>query len=80
MISKISTFAKYIDQPLIVKRFSQSVPGILISGAAAFGIYDTYQAPEKKRKKVAIKNFFVLSATVLASLISIRGLKIVLLQ
>lgn len=72
----LSAIGKTLDQPLLVSRFSKAVPSVLIGGAAAYGLYDTYKAPEKDRKKSFVKNLSVLGFTVNSALIATRGLKV----
>ncbi len=73
-MNTLSTIGKYLDQPLRVARFSAAVPALLTAGALGYGIYDTYRAPEGKKKKRFIKDLCILSATVTSALIAIRGL------
>jgi len=74
-MNSLATLGKYLDQPLLVSRFSKKVPPILIGGAAAYGLYDTYKAPEHRRKNIFVKNTLVLSATVSSALLALKGAK-----
>lgn len=75
MITKVQPFLKYVDQPLLLKTVSENVPKVLIGGAAAYGLYDTFQAPKGERKDRFIKNASVLGLTVGSALIATNGLK-----
>jgi len=65
---------KFIDQPNLVRKLHKSMPVILVSGAAAYGIKDTLSAPKEKRTKKFIKNTMVLGSTVASALIAVRGM------
>lgn len=73
---KISSFAKFIDQPFILNSLQRKMPALLISSAAAFGVYDTFKKPKEERKIQGTKNAIILAATTAASLLGTRGLKI----
>lgn len=72
----LSAIGKTLDQPLLISKFSGAVPGILISGAAAYTVHDTYKAKDGEKKKTFIKNICVLGATVASALVATRGLKL----
>ncbi len=74
-MNSLTTLGKYLDQPLLVSRFSKKVPPILTGEAAAYGLYDTYKAPEHRRKNIFVKNALVLSATVSSALLAVKGAK-----
>lgn len=73
-MSTLSTLGKYLDQPLRVAKFSAAVPAILTGGAALYGAYDVYKAPEDNKKKRFIKDLCILGATVASALVATRGL------
>ncbi len=74
---KISTLAKYVDQPIVLNSLQKKMPALLISGAAIFGTYDTLKIKNpKKRKNTAKKNIIIMTSTIAASLIGTRGLKL----
>ncbi len=75
-VSSISVFGKYLDQPALVKKLYNAMPGILTAAAAGYGVYDTYKTAENDRRKKGIKNASVLAFTVASALIATRGLKI----
>lgn len=74
---KLNSLAKYVDQPIVLNSLQKKMPAMLIGGAAAFGIYDTLRIKEKeKRKTQTAKNAIIMTATIAASLIGTRGLKL----
>lgn len=72
----LSTIGKYLDQPNFIRQFHKAMPGVLITGAAGFGLVDTFSAPKEERKERFIKNTFVLGATVASALVAVRGLSL----
>lgn len=77
---KVSTIAKYVDQPMILNKLHKQMPLILISAGSAFGAFDYFHHSKKYGKKAEkhhlLKNIIVISSTIAASLIGTRGLKI----
>ncbi len=75
----IGSFAKYIDQPLIVNKISNAAPAVLIGTSALLGTHDVFIKKHKDcepKKKRAIRNLVILSVVSAASLISARGLSV----
>lgn len=78
---KISTMARYVDQPMILHGLQKKMPALLIAGGTGFGLHDMYKHRkedkhnEKRRNQRALKNFIIIGTTVAASLIGTRGLK-----
>ena len=68
MLNQIKTAGKYLDQPLLVGKFSKAVPATLAGLSAVYTIHETKKAPEGKKKKTAINTAIVLGATSLAAL------------
>ena len=60
--------AKFLDQPLLVKKFSNSVPYILSGAGALFTVNETLIAPKGKKRKTAIKTGTIMGATVASAL------------
>lgn len=60
--------AKYLDQPLLVKKFSNSVPYILSGTGALFTVNETLAAPQGRKKKTAIKTGTIMGATIASAL------------
>lgn len=76
--SSIVTIAKFVDQPQVVKKVSDSIPAVLIGGSTLYAALDTFSNNENNsnqdKKKKFTKNSIVLATTVAASLIAARGL------
>ncbi len=72
----IDAFGKYLDQPAVLRNLRKTVP--LAAGAAAvgYGIYDVYKAPEKEKKKTAVRDFLVMGSALGAGFLAVRGFKI----
>ena len=77
---KVSTIAKYVDQPMILNKLHKNMPLILIGAGGTFGAFDYFHHSKKYGKKAEkhhlLKNIIVISSTIAASLIGTRGLKI----
>lgn len=71
----ISAVGKFLDQPILISKLKTQTPKILTGAALAYGVYNTMKAQKEERKNTGIKNAIVLSAVVMASLISAFGLK-----
>ena len=68
MLNTIKITGKYLDQPLLVAKFSKVVPSVLLGGATACTLHEVHKAPKEKKKKVAINTGFVMGATSIAAL------------
>lgn len=67
-MNSITLAGKFLDQPNLLNRFQKAVPAILIGGGAFYAYKDIKQAPQDEKKKKTLKNFFILSATILSAL------------
>jgi|GEM_PF-429679 len=67
-ISKLSIFAKYIDQPVVLSKLHSKMPAILIGGGGAFAMTDTYRTskhvPKNEKKNHLLRNSIVFASTV----------------
>ena len=45
MLGKIKNFGKYLDQPLLVGKFSKVVPATLLGASALYTAHETHKAP-----------------------------------
>lgn len=76
----ITAIARCVDQPVLLNKLQKKMPSLLVGIAAAYGIADTYKSSKAKngdyKKKKALKNSVVISATVLSSLVAANGFKI----
>ncbi|HNW25487.1 MAG TPA: hypothetical protein PLG15_01725 [Candidatus Gastranaerophilaceae bacterium] len=73
---KLQTFAKYLDQPALVKHLDKKMPVVLSALGLAYGINDSFQAPKDEQYKTFIQNLSVLSLTIVSALAATRGLKL----
>ena len=72
MLNHIKTVGKYLDQPLVVGKFSKVVPGVLLGGATLYTANEVRKSPKDKKKVVVINTGMVLGATSLAALAAPR--------
>lgn len=76
---KISTIAKYVDQPMILNKLHKNMPALLIGAGGTFGVVDSYLHAQKHKnrgeKTHFVKNMIIISSTIGASLLGTRGLK-----
>lgn len=71
-MNSLSVLGKYLDQPKLVSGFKKTVPAILVAGGLAYAAHDSYEAPEKERKKIFLRDFIVLSGTIVSALFAPR--------
>lgn len=69
-MNSLTIFGKFLDQPKLVKRFSQAVPAILVLSAAGFTVHQTKKAPKDKKQDVFVKNVAVLTGTILSAVVA----------
>lgn len=74
-MNSLSALGKYLDQPLLVAKFSKAVPAMLIGGGSVFAASHIFNSPKKERKKETVKSFAVLTGTIASALIATRGIK-----
>jgi len=72
----IDAFGKYLDQPAVMRNLKRAMPWTAGVIAAGYGIYDIYKAPEKEKKKTAIRDFLVMSFALGSGFIATKGIKI----
>lgn len=68
MIGTIKNVGKYLDQPLLVGKFSKAVPATLFGLAGAYTLNETRKAPKGEKAKTALHTGIVLGATSAAAL------------
>lgn len=72
----VSSITKCVDQPLLISNLQKHMPKVLISAAAVYGVANTMSKPKEERKKQAVRNALILTASVAASIIGNKGIKI----
>ena len=73
---KLATFAKYLDQPALVKKMNNVAPFVLATGGAGYCVYDNFKTDKSNRKKKFVQNASVMTFTIASALLATRGLKI----
>lgn len=66
----IKIAGRYLDQPRLVKKFSQKVPPLLTVAGCGIVAYDTYKAPEEKREKRFIQDGLTMFGAIASSLLA----------
>lgn len=74
-LNSLLAIGKYLDQPRLVGKFSNSVPALLTGSGTMVLMHNLYKTPDKDEKKVFIKDFSILAGTVASALIAVRGMK-----
>lgn len=69
-MSRIKNIGQYLDQPILVGKFSKAVPTVLGTIATVYGVREVHKAPEHKKKKTATYAGIILASTVLSSLVA----------
>ncbi len=72
---KIQTFAKYVDQPLIVNKLNKQMPAILTASGIGIAVHDTFK--HKEDKKRGIKNFIIATGIIGSTLYSIKKFNLI---
>ena len=67
-MNTIKLWGKYLDQPILIKKFEKSVPYILGIGGSAYCIKDTFNRPKGERKRNFIRTFTTMSTTIASAL------------
>ena len=55
---------KFLDQPILVEKFRKAMPAVLVAGAAVYSVHEINKAPEKHKKKAAIRTLSTMAFTV----------------
>ena len=72
MVNVVKNIGKYLDQPLLVGKFSKAVPTTLFGLAGVYTLNETRKAPNGEKKKNALHTGMILGATSLAALAAPR--------
>jgi len=74
-MNSLSVLGKYLDQPKLVSRFSKSMPAILIATGTLYSYNHIRKTPKEEKRKELIKDVAILTGTIGASLIAVKGMK-----
>lgn len=72
MIKQINNFGKYLDQPLLVGKFSKAVPTTLFGLSGMYMLNETRKAPKEKKKETALNTCLILGISSIAALLAPR--------
>ena len=56
MVNVVKNIGKYLDQPLLVGKFSKAVPTTLFGLAGVYTLNETRKAPNGEKKKLKSTN------------------------
>lgn len=77
---KITSLAKYIDQPLVRAHLHEKMPAAFVGSAALFGVYEAINSKNNKHhprhQSILLNKMIVLASVVGFTLLGARGLKI----
>lgn len=69
-MNSLKVLGKYLDQPRLVKRFSQAVPFALVAGGGIYTYAHVKKTPESEKKKELTKSVAVLTGTIISALLA----------
>lgn len=69
-MNTLSVLGKYLDQPMLIRKFSRAVPFILVAGGGAYAFNHIRKTPQEEKRKELIKSIAVLAGTISAALIA----------
>lgn len=69
-MNSLTVLGKYLDQPRLVKRFSQAVPFVLVAGAGIYTYAHVKKTPESAKKKELTKSIAVMTGTIISALLA----------
>lgn len=67
-MNSLTVLGKYLDQPRLIKKFSNSVPLILLAGGGLYTYDHLQKTPKSEKKKEFIKSIAVLAGTIASAL------------
>lgn len=75
---RLTTFCKYVDQPIVLNKLDKKMPTLLIAAGSTFGVFDSFKKSkvDSSQKDRVFRNIIVISSTIGASLVGTRGLKL----
>ena len=65
---KVSSFGKFLDQPLLTTKLNKQIPAVLTVGSAAFIVNEMHNTKPENRKKTGLKLAIILGSTVLSAI------------
>lgn len=64
---KVSSFGKFLDQPLLTAKIDKKVPAIMTLGTSAFILNEVRNTPPEDRKKKGLKLAIILGTTLISA-------------
>lgn len=77
-MNSLTVLGKYLDQPRLVTKFSNSVPLILLAGGGAYTYESVKKAPEAEKQNELIRNSIIIAATIGSAVIAPKVAAIVI--
>lgn len=71
-MNSFQSLGKYLDQPVLVAKFQNSVPGFLAGTTAVYTAAKTISAPKNQKKETAVKTGMTLGAASMSALMAPR--------
>lgn len=65
---KVSSFGKFLDQPLLTAKFNKKVPTIFTVGSSAFILHEVRNTKPEDRKKTGLKAAIILGTTAISAI------------
>lgn len=65
---KVSSFGKFLDQPLLTTKLNKQIPAVLTAGSTVFIANEMRNAKSEDRKKIGLKLAIILGTTVLSAI------------
>lgn len=65
---KISSFGKFLDQPILTAKLNQKIPAVLTLASAGFVANEVKNAKPEDKRKTAIKTSIILGATAISAI------------
>ncbi len=69
-MNSLKVLGKYLDQPRLVKRFSQAVPFVMVAGGGFYAYNHVKKTPEFEKKKELTKSIAVLTGTIGSAIVA----------
>jgi len=69
-MNSLTILGKYLDQPMLIAKFSKSIPAVLVTGGSAYAVNHIYKTPKENKRKESIKTAAVLTGTISSALVA----------